>query len=233
MLIYLIIFPNNKKYVGQTRRKLNQRLYQHQYYCKHWDFLLYRAIRKYGWNNIKIEVVEDNINDLNVLNEKETFYILKYDTFKPNGYNMDLGGKHRIGYKHSEKTKKKISKVAKEGYKTGKRKNNFANVDFSGSNNPMFGKKHSEQSKERMRKPKTTTKNMKKPKSKEHRKHMSEAMIGKWIGDKNPFYGKKHSKETIEKILKSKLRNLKCSVCNKKYIGNWKSKFCSDKCRNK
>lgn len=224
-------FPNNKRYIGQTIRKLEDRMYQHNYYCKHHDYLLYRAIRKYGFKNIKIEVIEDNIQDAKILNERETFNILKYDTFKPNGYNMDLGGKQRIGYKHSEKTKKKISDIAKKDFKKGKRKNNFKGIDVKGANNPMFGKKHSYQSILKMRKPKTSTENMKKPKSKLHKLHMREAMLGKYEGKNNPFYGKTHDKEKIKQMLQSKMRNLKCWNCGMDFVGNWKAGFCSNKCR--
>lgn len=38
-------------------------------------------------------------------------------------------------------------------------------------------------------------------KSKEHRKRISEARMGKYTGKDNPFYGKKHTKETIKKMV--------------------------------
>ena len=50
-----------------------------------------RALKKYGSENFDLIVLEDNIpNDM--LDEKEIFYIKKYDTFN-NGYNCTLGGK--------------------------------------------------------------------------------------------------------------------------------------------
>lgn len=99
---------------------------------------------------------------INQLNALETYYIKKYDTMN-NGYNMTEGGyngllsdetKHKIseslkghkmslltyqklcltGHPHSEKTKERISELAKERYKNKE-------------NHPMFGKHHTEESK--------------------------------------------------------------------------------------
>lgn len=43
----------------------------------------------------------------------------------------------------------------------------------------------------------------------DHKKNISKAMKGKFIGENNPFYGKKHSLETIEKIIESNKRRSK------------------------
>jgi len=48
----------------------------------------------------------------------------------------------------------------------------------SGENNPMFGKKH----------------------SKEIREKISKGLKGKYVGKKNPLYGRKHSEETKKKM---------------------------------
>lgn len=48
----------------------------------------------------------------------------------------------------------------------------------SGENNPMFGKHHSKETKEKIR----------------------EKLIGNMVGEKNPFYGKQHSEETKEHL---------------------------------
>ena len=53
----------------------------------------------------------------------------------------------------------------------------------SGENNPMFGKKH----------------------TKESREKMSKALKGKYVGNNNPLYGTKHSPETIKKQSITKL----------------------------
>lgn len=49
-----------------------------------------RALSKYGENNFKLEILEDNVFDAKELNEKECYYIEKFNTFDA-GYNMNRG----------------------------------------------------------------------------------------------------------------------------------------------
>lgn len=86
------------QYVGQTSRKLSDRFYQH---CNPQDEsracpYLYAAIRKYGKNNFKIELITVVENDR--ANEVETEYISKYNTVRPNGYNLCPTGFGTRGY---------------------------------------------------------------------------------------------------------------------------------------
>ena len=88
--------------------------------------LITKAIIKYGDDKFKIEEI-DTAKDINELNEKEIFYIKKYNSVSPNGYNISLGGGNFImsdetrkrlsdshkGYIVKESTKKKLSKINK------------------------------------------------------------------------------------------------------------------------
>lgn len=86
--IYLVTNKvNNKKYVGQTRYSPEFRWKQHIY--KNDGSYFHNAIQKYGPDNFKLETLEEC--DINLLDEKEIFYISKYDTFD-NGYNLTIGG---------------------------------------------------------------------------------------------------------------------------------------------
>ena len=79
---------NNHKYIGITSRSLKIRFSEH---CCHPCTLIYDAVKKYGKENFIIELIEDNVpNDL--IDEKERYYINKYNTLKPNGYNLSTGG---------------------------------------------------------------------------------------------------------------------------------------------
>ena len=70
-------------------------------------------MRKYGIDNFKFEIVEDNIASKIVLDEKERYYIQYYQSLvSQNGYNIELGG-NGPG-KHSEETKRKISEAQLE-----------------------------------------------------------------------------------------------------------------------
>ena len=72
------------------------------------------------------------------MDEMEFHYIKQYNSLKPNGYNMTLGGERNLGWKPTEKTNKNISK-AKKG-------------ELCGKENPFYGKKYSEESKQKMKK---------------------------------------------------------------------------------
>ena len=79
---------NNMKYIGQTTGKLSKR---HNEHLKRDDSYIDRALRKYGEDNFKLEIIEDNIEDRQQLNEREIYWIDFYNTFN-NGYNLTKGG---------------------------------------------------------------------------------------------------------------------------------------------
>ena len=92
MIIYYIKNKlNGKMYIGQTIHTLKYRMYRHVQKVKQNNpCKLYQAIRKYGWENFEINVLCE-CSSKDELDEKETYYINYYDTYK-NGYNMTLGG---------------------------------------------------------------------------------------------------------------------------------------------
>ena len=84
---------NNKVYIGQTIHTLHERFLQHTRASRirlspHRK--LCNAIRKYGKEQFYIELLEDNI-PLSLLNEREIYYIEKYDSYNE-GYNATVGG---------------------------------------------------------------------------------------------------------------------------------------------
>ena len=84
---------NNKKYIGQSKR-IKTRWMNHANRhniptdCCH-NSQLYIAMREYGFENFKFSVVKEC--EENELDERETYYIKVFDTFK-NGYNGNIGG---------------------------------------------------------------------------------------------------------------------------------------------
>ena len=76
-------------YVGATKN-FKLRMKQH-HYSKASTYLA-KAIRKYGWENFKKEILE--ICPEEVANERETYWIKELGTKHPNGYNMTFGGEH-------------------------------------------------------------------------------------------------------------------------------------------
>lgn len=108
-IIYCATFNNGKKYIGQTSNKLNQRINEHFSAArnnKKDTSIFHKAIRKYGEDNITWEILENNIDSPDLLNEKEKYYIEKFNThfIEGNGYNMSFGGEGNTSiYKFSLK----------------------------------------------------------------------------------------------------------------------------------
>ena len=83
---------NGMVYIGQTRTSLKQRDNKHISQISDHTYF-HRALKKYGRENFSLEIIEDNI-PLDQLNEKEKYYIDKFDSFYTTGkgYNLTQGG---------------------------------------------------------------------------------------------------------------------------------------------
>jgi group I intron endonuclease len=105
MIIYRI--TNNittKSYVGQTISSLENRWKSHLIQSKRTNYKFHNAIRKYGPEAWTLDVLEE-INDINILNDREIYWIAYYNTFY-DGYNLTSGGEARKIV--SEEIKEKI-----------------------------------------------------------------------------------------------------------------------------
>lgn len=144
-IIYKLTFPNNKIRIGQTNREFERRIsnyktnaYNESEKNRNYNSYISKAIRKYGWDNIKKEILFTVPEEF--VDELETQMIAKYKSANRQfGYNLDGGGSKN---KHiSEETKKKISLKNKGRKHTTEsklkiKKNHYNN---SGENNGMFG----------------------------------------------------------------------------------------------
>lgn len=103
-IIYIIRNDiNDKVYIGQTTTTLQTRFSQHfkKSTIANRHYKIYNAIKKYGKGHFFVEELERDI-PLTKLNEKEIYYIEKYNSFA-NGYNSTKGGDGRtINKKYNE-----------------------------------------------------------------------------------------------------------------------------------
>ena len=83
---------NSKCYIGQSRY-LKDRITSHLN-CKKGSPLLVNAISKYGKNIFKAEILEICSEDL--LDDRERHWIAALDCIKPNGYNLEIGGRNGL-----------------------------------------------------------------------------------------------------------------------------------------
>lgn len=130
MLVYLATnLINGKQYIGYTTKTLPERIKTHVYKSKcklnkHYFYLFKQALRKYGTDNFKWEILEE-CSTKEECCKKEIFYISKYNTIAPSGYNLTEGGNGGI---QSDDTKLKISESVKKYWKNNKESNTFVNA---------------------------------------------------------------------------------------------------------
>lgn len=92
--IYFIINNiTNQRYVGKTIdiKKRKRDHFNKLNSNKHINKKLQLAWNQYGQDNFSFEYIEFSLQDEMELNQKEIFYIDKYDSYN-NGYNLTLGG---------------------------------------------------------------------------------------------------------------------------------------------
>lgn len=143
--VYKHTCPNGKVYIGITSLELSRRWQNGLGYRRQPYF--YNAILKYGWDNIKHEVLYTDLSKEEA-EEKEIKLIAKYKSNnKKYGYNIANGG--NVTGTVSEETKVKISKALKGISKEvspfkGKHHSAETKEKLSdlkkGSKNPMYGK---------------------------------------------------------------------------------------------
>ena len=96
--VYLHTSPSSKYYVGITSQKPNNRWRNGNGYKQSPYF--YNAIKKYGWDNIKHEIIANGLTEDEAKNyEKDMIAKLKSDNSKY-GYNITAGGEGTVGVSH-------------------------------------------------------------------------------------------------------------------------------------
>ena len=166
--VYMHRAPNNKVYIGVTSKKLRQRFGKNGIGYRSQQ-LFWRAIQKYGWNNIEHIIIATNLSK-DLAYKLEIMLISEYKSNNPKyGYNSSIGGEASpLGSRHklSEETRAKMSQ-AKLGEK-----------------HPFYGQSHSVETKEKIRNSMLGNTNAKGSiRSLETRKKISEASKGRKISD--------------------------------------------------
>lgn len=179
--IYIITNKiNGKRYVGQTKYTTEYRWNGHLYECRvyaHKPSYFHNAIIKYGSDAFEVKRVIHNVPEKD-LDRLEILCIKRYNTIRPNGYNICQGGVGVRGFKHSQATKE----ILRQKFSHPRCEEDIQKIKDGQKRNNCFEKR---------------SKNMR------WRKHISESRMGRFTGKDNPFYGKHHTEET-KKILSDK-----------------------------
>lgn len=104
MVFYIYRYTNlnnNKKYVGQTNN-IDRRIREHKSNAfnpnsVNYDDKIHQAIRKHGYDNFKIDILEiiNNAIDYELVNEREQFWIKEENSLITKwGYNVLEGGRN-------------------------------------------------------------------------------------------------------------------------------------------
>lgn len=117
-IVYMHILPNKKRYIGITKQTPEERWKNGLGYNT--QLIFWRAIQKYGWDNIDHIIVAKNLSHSRAC-EMEIELIAKYKTNNPkHGYNQTSGGDGTCNFSHKnphdENWRKKIS-IANTGKK--------------------------------------------------------------------------------------------------------------------
>jgi group I intron endonuclease len=198
--IYLITnIVNGMKYVGQTQQKdIETRWKCHRSLQSHTiGRYLINAYKKYEIDKFKYQIICICFDD--DCNKYEIEYIKKYNTIAPNGYNLTPGG--HSGITHPDSIEKMRESLKKSWTEERKR---LVTEKFSGENAPNYGKKISDEQKEKLRKT-----------SKQYWENMSKEEYERICKErKERFKGETPSQKAIDALLKG-------SQSNKKRIGKY------------
>lgn len=227
MYVYKIInLINNKIYIGISRKNSINSI---NYFGSGKAIKL--AIKKYGKENFKKEIIEEDTNfKYSDLQRLEKYYIKKLNSKeKKIGYNISDGGDGNFGEvngmygkKHSKESKLSISKTRKKKIKldpnyskmSSEALDNFKKLLIERNiKNPTLPNGHSEETKLKISK--TVSEKIKNGEIiQRHNKFSEERKLEysrMFSGNKNPMYGVKLSKESLLKRNET-LRNKQPSV---------------------
>ena len=147
--IYLIVNNvNHKTYIGQ--KKLKSNAWNKDGYLGS-GRLIKKAIEKYGKESFEKFLIQF-CETKEELDKQEIFWIAEYKKRGLAQYNIAIGGQGGAlfkGHKHSEESKKKIA--AQKGWKQSELAKDKISKANMGKSNPFYGKKHSEETLEKMK----------------------------------------------------------------------------------
>jgi group I intron endonuclease len=156
--------------------------------AKRSKFYFHNAFIKYGESNFYWEILE-HCSSKDELDEMEFHYIKQYGSFGHNGYNLTFGGDGMSGFVFSTESRMKLS-ASRKGRKMtdeAKRKMIANRPSKAGKGNPMYGvqspmkgKKHTEETRNKI-----SIKLSGKKFSDEHKIKLSEAAKMRWRMLKN------------------------------------------------
>lgn len=205
-VVYKHTTPSGKVYIGITKRKPEQRWESGNGYKDNEHF--YRAILKYGWENIKHEIVCTGLTKWQAGKVEQS--LIKYfdSTNQDKGYNHSIGGEcSALGVHPSAETRRKLSEALKGTRRSAETRRRMSEANKRRHPSAETRRKISESHKGIRPSAETRQKMSESHKGSHHsvdtRRKISEA--GKGVN--NPQYGKHPSAETRQKLSEAHKRS--------------------------
>ena len=111
MIIYQLLSPSGKSYIGQTTRPFKERWRQHLTKTNEGGFAIHGALRKYGPENFIVQELSKATTKEQLDNLEKVWIILLQSATPEYGYNMTWGGE---GGSHTEETREKLRQIQKK-----------------------------------------------------------------------------------------------------------------------
>lgn len=206
--VYKHTAPSGKVYIGLTCCNPKERWDSGHGYKRNFHF--WNAIQKYGWQNIQHEIVATNLTQKQAC-DLEKDLIQKYDSTNPNkGYNVLAGGTYGFTFHHTDESKNKISQASKKLWESEEHRK-YMSERCSGENNPFYGKHHTNETREKIKKH-----------AKEH--PLTDDEIQKRVERlRQANLGIKRRKESVEKSARAKWKKVKQLSKDGELIKVWDS----------
>lgn len=109
--VYKHTTPSGKCYIGITRQRLTKRWKNGQGYKGCTAF--FRAIEKYGWENISHEILAEGLTEEDACTEEQKYIKLFRSADPAYGYNLTHGGEH---YCQTDQSREALRKSLKKYY---------------------------------------------------------------------------------------------------------------------
>jgi group I intron endonuclease len=200
---------NGKTYIGQTINP-EQRWSNNGYQYRE-SKILFNAIKKYGFQNFKKEILCE-YETQEEINNAEIQTISEYKQQGKAEYNI-AGGGHCNTFKYMSKeeilqVREKMSESHK-GLQCGK-------------NHPMYGKHHTEEAIKKIKENRPDTSGKNHPMYGKHHTEESKILISqnsaRLSGKEHPMYGKKHTEESRTKMSESHKGKIPVNAKKIKYL---------------
>ncbi|AII28127.1 homing endonuclease [Bacillus phage Bobb] len=208
--VYRIVNKQNgRMYIGSTT-SVDKRFNRHKRELRrgtHHCTYLQRSWNKYGEENFSFEIVKQYDSEISAREEEQRFLEENYDVL----YNVSRyssGGDLISYHPNREAIVEKMTNSVRNRYSTMTVEERKLLHGHSGTSNPNFGRKHTEEARRKMSMANKGNQHAKGSKRTKEQKDALSKLASQRVGEKNPFFGKKHSEETKRKIAETKKGSL-------------------------